>query len=202
MTAAGVVKVLDFGLAKVSQAMFPKGNPEEQPTMTASREGAVLGTPAYMPPEQATGQPVDRRVDIWAFGVVLFEMLSGRRLYPQSSITETLAAVLRDEPRWNELPENTPAAIRALLSRCLERDAKRRLRDIGEGELRSRIAWQAGQTLKDWNMLRDAGSADGRWQQYWRPQSWWPAWNSLAFGFRSGPCRRKRCVTGFPFRRE
>ena len=88
-----------------------------------------------MPPEQATGEPVDRRADIWAFGVVLFEMLSGRRLYPQPSVTETLAAVIRDEPRWEELPASTPTAIRKLLGRCLEKDAKRRLRDIGEARI-------------------------------------------------------------------
>jgi len=150
VTPAGSIKVLDFGLAKVSQPMVPNGNPEEQPTVTVSRAGAVLGTPAYMPPEQATGQPVDRRADIWAFGVVLFEMLSGRRLYPQSSITETLAAVLRDEPRWKELPGNTPTPIRTLLRRCLERDAKRRLRDIGEARIAIEdcLAGKVSQTLE------------------------------------------------------
>jgi serine/threonine protein kinase/Tol biopolymer transport system component len=135
VTPEGAVKILDFGLALATRRSVAPNDMTDPPTMTATRPGAIVGTPGYMPPEQATGAPVDRRADIWAFGVVLFEMLSGRRLYPQSSITEKLAAVLRDEPRWGELPQNTPAAIRALLRRCLERDAKRRLRDIGEARI-------------------------------------------------------------------
>jgi eukaryotic-like serine/threonine-protein kinase len=135
ITREGAVKVLDFGLAKATQRSDAPDDLTAEPTVTATKAGTVLGTPAYMPPEQAKGDLVDRRADIWAFGVVLFEMLSGRRLYPQASMTETLAAVMRDEPRWKELPANTPAAVRRLLERCLEKDAKRRLRDIGEARI-------------------------------------------------------------------
>ncbi len=135
ITREGAVKVLDFGLAKATQRSVAPGDLTDAPTVTATTAGAILGTPAYMPPEQAKGEFVDQRADIWAFGVVVFEMLSGRRLYPQKSMTETLAAVMRDEPRWEELPANTPAAIRKLLERCLEKDSKRRLRDIGEARI-------------------------------------------------------------------
>jgi hypothetical protein len=134
VTPEGVVKVLDFGLAKATRQGVAPNDLTAEPTMTATRAGAILGTPAYMAPEQAKGELVDRRADIWAFGVVLFEMLSGRRLYPQQSVTETLAAVMRDDPRWEELPGDTPAAIRTLLGRCLEKDSKRRL-DIGEARI-------------------------------------------------------------------
>jgi Tol biopolymer transport system component len=135
ITPEGEVKVLDFGLAKATQPVSPERSALETATATPTKAGAILGTPGYMSPEQATGTPVDRRADIWAFGVVLFEMLTGRRLYPRSSVTETLAAVMRDEPRWDELPEKTPVAIRRLLKRCLEKDPKRRLRDIGEARI-------------------------------------------------------------------
>ena len=124
----GVVKVLDFGLAKPAIS-------DDAPASTGTRAGVVVGTPAYMPPEQAAGLPVDRRADIWAFGVVLFEMLSGRQIYTRKTTLETLAAVARDEPRWNELPAETPAAIVRLLRRCLDKDPKRRLRDIGEARI-------------------------------------------------------------------
>jgi len=100
----GVVKVLDFGLAKPAIS-------DEAPAATATRAGIIVGTPAYMAPEQAAGLPVDRRADIWAFGVVLFEMLSGRQIYARKTTLETMAAVARDEPNWDELPSDTPPAI-------------------------------------------------------------------------------------------
>ena len=134
----GHVKVLDFGLAK---ALDPETSstrdPSHSPTLSlaATRAGLILGTAAYMSPEQASGAPVDKRADIWAFGVVLFEMLGGSRLFQGESVSHTLADVLRSEVDWNRLPQHTPRSIRRLLERCLDRDLKHRLRDIGEARI-------------------------------------------------------------------
>jgi eukaryotic-like serine/threonine-protein kinase len=107
------------------------------PTLTAraTEIGVILGTAAYMAPEQARGRAVDKRADIWAFGIVLFEMLSGRRLFDGEEISDVMASILRQEIDWSRLPSGTPASIRRLLQRCLERDPKRRLRDIGEARV-------------------------------------------------------------------
>jgi len=136
--ADGTVKVLDFGLAKAVERAGPADpNPANSPTLTAraTQLGVILGSAAYMSPEQARGKAVDRRADIWAFGVVLYEMLTGRRLFPGEETTDVLAAVLRQEVGLGGLPAETPARIRRLLSRCLDRDVKRRLRDIGEARV-------------------------------------------------------------------
>ena len=136
--ADGTVKVLDFGLAK---AMDPAGassaDAMNSPTLTgrATQMGMIIGTAAYMAPEQARGKAVDRRADIWAFGVVLFEMLAGQRAFKGDDVSDVLAAVLRQEIDWKALPAGTPRPIRRLLERCLERDPKRRLRDIGDAWL-------------------------------------------------------------------
>jgi serine/threonine protein kinase len=128
VTPQGVVKILDFGLAKAAEE--PAGDPQNSPTQTISptRMGMLLGTAAYMAPEQARGKPVDKRADIWAFGVVLYEMLTGQRLFKGDTISDTLAAVLKEEPDL----ERVPAQVRHLLAKCLEKDPKRRLRDIGD----------------------------------------------------------------------
>ncbi|MBI3694947.1 MAG: serine/threonine-protein kinase [Acidobacteria bacterium] len=135
--ADGAVKVLDFGLAKALEDDPASSDVRNSPTLSlaATRAGVILGTAAYMPPEQAKGKPVDRRADIWAFGVVLFEMLTGQQLFAGETAGDTLAAVIKDEPKWDRLPESTPPAIRKLLRRCLDRDPRRRLRDIGEARL-------------------------------------------------------------------
>jgi len=137
--ADGTVKVLDFGLAK---AMDPNaGVPhvrQEPPTMTSpamTAMGMILGTAAYMAPEQARGRPVDRRADIWAFGVVLYEMLAGRRAFEGEDISITLANVLKEDVQWSALPPDLPTSIQRLLRRCLEKDPKRRLSSIGDARL-------------------------------------------------------------------
>ena len=131
----GTVKVLDFGLAKLaspdpSSSGITLAN---SPTITASTQlGMVVGTAAYMSPEQAKGKAVDKRADIWAFGAVLFEMLSGHQAFGGENVSEVLANVLKEEPKWSDLPPRTPPAIRRLLGRCLEKDPKRRLHDIAD----------------------------------------------------------------------
>ncbi len=142
--ADGMVKVLDFGLAKL-RAGEVSGDSDygrdstDSPTLTSpammTGAGMILGTAAYMSPEQARGRPVDKRADIWSFGVVLFEMLTGQRLFSGETISDTLASVLKTEPNWHALPAAAPPRLRGLLRRCLDKDAKRRLRDIGDARV-------------------------------------------------------------------
>jgi eukaryotic-like serine/threonine-protein kinase len=136
LTRDGTVKVLDFGLAKAS-ADGPSPDLTSSPTITVdrTRDGTILGTPAYMSPEQARGQSVDKRTDIWAFGCVLYEMLTGHVAFPGKTIPDTLAGVLEREPNWDLLPATTLPAIHRLVERCLEKDAKRRVRDIGDAAI-------------------------------------------------------------------
>ena len=134
----GTVKVLDFGLAKAPLDDPTAADICNSPTlsMAATMTGTILGTAAYMSPEQAQGKAADRRADIWAFGVVFLEMLTGKQLYTRENVAETLAAVIRAEPDWSQLPATTPPAIWSLLRRCLEKDPRQRLRDIGKHALR------------------------------------------------------------------
>src|SRR5580700_4558544 len=131
------VKILDFGLAKALDADASQGDISSSPTIThmATQAGIILGTAAYMSPEQAKGKAVDRRTDIWAFGCVLYEMLTAKMAFSGESITETLAAVIREEPDWSLLPANTPKAIRNLLARCLKKDPRQRLQSIGDARI-------------------------------------------------------------------
>ncbi len=133
----GTVKVLDFGLAKTWGEQAEDSDPAQSPTVTGvyTRAGVILGTVAYMSPEQARGQVVDKRADIWAFGVVLWAMLVGHPLFSADTVSDTLAAVLKTEIDFATLPEATPDGIRALLRRCLERNPRDRLRDIGEARV-------------------------------------------------------------------
>ena len=132
VTPVGVVKVLDFGLARVVPAKSEADSQSPTVTIDRTHEGLVMGTAAYMSPEQARGLPVDKRTDIWAFGCVLYEMLTGRAAFVRDTLTDTLAAVIEGEADWSRLPANTPDDIRRLLARSLEKDPKRRLRDIGD----------------------------------------------------------------------
>jgi serine/threonine-protein kinase len=132
------VKILDFGLAKVFGADAGDQNSDlsHSPTLIrGTQAGMILGTAAYMSPEQAQGKPVDKRSDIWSFGVVLSEMLTGRQLFAGETVSDIIAAVLRDKVDWSALPADAPASLRKLLGRCLERDRKRRLRDIGDARI-------------------------------------------------------------------
>jgi serine/threonine-protein kinase len=141
VTPDGTVKVLDFGLAKALDTLAVSGSsdPSHSPTLlhspsitVATQRGIILGTAAYMAPEQARGKPVDKRADIWAFGVVLWEMLTGRRLFEGATTSDVLAAVLRDEPDLAALPAGLSSAARHVVARCLEKDPRRRFRDIGD----------------------------------------------------------------------
>ncbi|MEI6246665.1 MAG: serine/threonine-protein kinase, partial [Acidobacteriota bacterium] len=135
--ADGTVKVLDFGLARTLDTGLGTRDSHNSPTMTTpamTAAGMIMGTAAYMSPEQARGRAVDRRADIWAFGCVLYEMLAGRPAFHRETVTDTLSAILRDDPEWAPLA-NVPPRIDQLLRRCLEKDAKQRLRDIGEARI-------------------------------------------------------------------
>jgi serine/threonine-protein kinase len=139
VTPVDTLKILDFGLARAY--LGDQGDDQElehSPTITAALtgHGVILGTAAYMSPEQARGRKIDQRTDIWAFGAILFEMLSGVRVFTGETVSDTMAAVLRADPPWDSLPEDLPVGVRRLLERCLERDGRRRLRDIGEARVR------------------------------------------------------------------
>ena len=157
VSAEGRVKLLDFGLAKAFEN-DGGSSPEisHSPTLTAraTAAGVILGTAAYMSPEQARGKPVDKRADVWAFGVVLFEMLTGKRLFQGETVSDTLAAVLREPVDFAQLPPSTPPSVRVLLERCLERDPKQRLQAIGE----SRIALE--RTIAGSSGIRVAASGE------------------------------------------
>jgi eukaryotic-like serine/threonine-protein kinase len=172
------VKVLDFGLAKALEPAMSSADAAASPTITSpalmTGAGIILGTAAYMSPEQAKGRTADKRSDVWAFGCVLFEMLTGVRAFPGEDVSDTLAAVLRGEPDWGKLPADTPAAIRRLLRRCLTKDRRERLRDIGDARIE----------------IQDAGTSE-REATPAHPRADRLAWNvvlalavvSLVFGF-------------------
>ncbi len=129
--------MLDFGLAKAYEAGGSSATSppdiSHSPTMAAAtRAGVILGTAAYMSPEQARGKPVDKRADIWAFGCVLYEMIGGRQPFGGETVTDILAAVVKEEPDWRALPASTPSGLVRVVRRCLEKDTRRRMRDMGD----------------------------------------------------------------------
>lgn len=146
VTSEGLVKVLDFGLAKALNSESAESNSAEMRTLSAvgTQAGVIVGTAPYMSPEQARGQRVDTRTDIWAFGCVLFEALTGRRAFGGHTVTDVLSAIVSREPAWASLPPDTPDAIHRLLRRCLEKEVKRRLRHIGDAQ----FELQEAQTLE------------------------------------------------------
>ena len=175
----GTVKVLDFGLAKAldpapATAPPPAADPLQSPTLTASVTrmggGLILGTPAYMSPEQAEGQPTDTRADLWSFGVILYEMLAGERLFAGETVAQVLARVIDRELDLSVLPPSTPLPVRRLLARCLERDRRRRMRDAGEAISDLEAAVSAPEAAAPALPSEDAGAAsNGVSPSRWRP---------------------------------
>jgi serine/threonine-protein kinase len=159
ITPEGEVKILDFGLAKAMEGEAPISDLSHSPTIThaATEVGVILGTASYMSPEQARGKPVDKRTDVWAFGCVLYEMLSGRRAFEGDCITDLLASITREEPNWSLLPNEIPPSANRLLRRCLTKDVHYRLRDIGD-------AWLT------FNGIRSVEAKDTPFED---PSRWW-----------------------------
>ena len=159
--ADGTVKVLDFGLAKALDPN-PEGDPSESPTLTAmaTQMGVIMGTAAYMSPEQARGKTVDKRADIWSFGAVVFEMLTGSKAFPGDDLTDTIAAVVRGEPAWDSLPGDVPSRLTLALRACLHKDRTQRVRDVGDVTLAMDGVFEARVTAP-----QTVASSPARWRQ-------------------------------------
>jgi serine/threonine protein kinase len=163
--ADGTVKVLDFGLAKAMEAPPAASlNAMNSPTLSmhATQAGIILGTAAYMSPEQAAGKAADKRSDLWAFGVVVMEMLTGRPVFTGETMSHVLASVLKSEPDWTTLPASTPAPIRRLLRRCLDKDRKRRLADAADARLEVDEALRAPTGDRPWHSPNGRCTASSR----------------------------------------
>ena len=165
----GTIKVLDFGLAKIADPAVEASSQigaTYSPTVSlgATRAGMILGTAAYMAPEQARGRPVDKRADVWAFGAVFYEMLTGSKAFPGDDISDTLATVIKFEPDWSRLPTDTPPSIRRLIKRCLTKDPKLRLRDCGSALIDIHDAQSGADASENPDGVAVAGpSAQRRW---------------------------------------
>jgi eukaryotic-like serine/threonine-protein kinase len=217
VTPEGAVKVLDFGLAKALESERPAGDISNSPTLTAAatQGGVILGTAAYMPPEQAKAKPVDRRADIWAFGCVLYETLTGKRAFDGETTSDVLAAVIMKEPDWKALAADTPASIEKLLRRCLAKDPKQRLRDIGEARItidetlsgKDSVAPVASSAESAMGTLRSAqGQASPLQQPIWRRALPWATAAAAAalalFLFLRPSAPAKRMVFAIPVASE
>ena len=165
VTPAGKVKILDFGLAKAFEAETHVTDISQSPTLTEemTRAGVILGTAAYMSPEQARGKPVDKRADIFAFGSVLYELLTAKRAFEGETVTDTLASVLKGEPEWNTLPKTVPNTIRFLLSRCLKKDPHKRLQHIDGARILIEEALTGSTTVSPSGMGSAAQPGRQRW---------------------------------------
>src|SRR6185369_3434509 len=164
VTPEGKVKVLDFGLGLRQPPVATIDStalPTEVGSANLTQEGTVLGTPQYMSPEQARGRPMDKRTDIWSFGCVLYETLSGRRAFEADTPSDAIAAILLLEPEWERVPREAPEPIRSLLKRCLEKDVSRRLRDAGDAGLEIETALSA---------MRGAAAPEPRSRARWRTE--------------------------------
>jgi len=175
----GTVKVLDFGLATTWESRAGASGLSLSPTITShhTKAGVILGTAAYMSPEQARGKPVDKRADIWAFGVVLFELLTGRQLFEGEMVTDVLANVLKQEVPWDALPATVPRQLRHLLHRCLERQPSERMRDIGD------VRWALAEiTRTDGEIAEGPAAVPAARRRGWRSVAPWAAGAALGVG--------------------
>ena len=197
----GVVKVLDFGLARAVESSATRVDLSNSPTITTpahmTAAGTILGTAAYMSPEQAKGRPADTRSDIWAFGCVLFEMLAGVRTFPGNEVAEVLAGVIKDEPRWASLPPRTSPVLLRLLGRCLQKDPRRRLQHIGDAQFDldesagapagdSTVRGRSGERLA-WAVLAMLLAAAAVVSWFYGPGSATPVANELRFEVATPP---------------
>ena len=207
----GMVKVLDFGLAKaLDPASSENANATNSPTlgMHATYAGVILGTAAYMSPEQARGKPLDKRTDIWSFGCVLYEMLTGRSPVAGETTSDTIAAILEREPDWTVLPDATPFAIRRLLQRCLEKDPRRRRHDIADVRIELEDAI-AGPDASQFAGSGRAPAPSARQRPGRRrdrccgsPLSAWPLWSLRWRSLPSGAQRQIGARSVFPSSRH
>jgi eukaryotic-like serine/threonine-protein kinase len=181
LTTDGAAKILDFGLAKAIEGDTTPSDLATSPTIShiATQAGIILGTAAYMSPEQAKGKPVDRRTDIWAFGCALFEMLSGKAAFSGDSVTDILAAVVRGEPDWAKLPTQTPPQIRLLMRRCLEKDTRQRLQSIGEARIT--LGTYLADPPAEWTSADSAEASEAvREGHLWKRRAIWGALGAFA----------------------
>ena len=195
LTSEGRVKLLDFGLAKASRGADSDSLlPTESPL---TGEGVVLGTAAYMSPEQARGQELDKRTDVWSFGCLLYELITGRRAFGADTASDTIVAVLEGEPDWNALPSTTPPAVRALIQRCLQKDKSRRLHDIADARIELEDALAAAGPAS--GPARAAkGLALGPWRSWTVVAGFALLIGLIGLGFLASPWVRSRTTVGSP----